>query len=185
MPSGVKHRRPLLILSTGACLAPKQMNTINNFVSETHRRHQFAAGKSSTMGNTGKWQHFILSYLVWGRCYSGLILITIHFGILSCFQPFQIRNEMRWGVACSPSCGTAPCVGCSAGHSLAGCRGHTGFQHHMVLCSSHGFTSDCRKVRGNFLNVSVLENLSSVFYSSSTASLKALGSQHLVRSNPV
>lgn len=39
MPSGFKHRRLLLILRVGVCLAPKQMSTINNFVSETRRRH--------------------------------------------------------------------------------------------------------------------------------------------------
>lgn len=35
MPSGFKHRILLLIFRAGACLAPKQMSTTNNFVSET------------------------------------------------------------------------------------------------------------------------------------------------------
>lgn len=35
VPSGIKHRRLFLILNTGVHIAAKQMNTMNNFVSET------------------------------------------------------------------------------------------------------------------------------------------------------
>lgn len=35
VPSGIKQRRLFLILNTGVHIAAKQMNTMNNFVSET------------------------------------------------------------------------------------------------------------------------------------------------------
>lgn len=49
VPSGVKHRRLFLILNTGVRIAAKQMNTMNNFVSETCSSCWLASREFSTI----------------------------------------------------------------------------------------------------------------------------------------
>lgn len=124
MPSGVKHRRLLLILNTGACLAPKRMNTTNNFVSGMCSNRQLATGKFSAIGNTGKWHRFIWSYLVYARCCSSSVFIAIHYSVLSYSQQLQSRDQTRLGViqAIARQCrGSLRVWAAVQGTSTAGC----------------------------------------------------------------
>lgn len=72
MPSGVKHRRLFLTLNTGVCIAAKQMNTMNNFVSETCSSCWSASREfSAIQGNSNIFSEVILNK-------PGAIQINIH-----------------------------------------------------------------------------------------------------------
>lgn len=92
MPSGVKHRRLFLTRNTGVCIAAKQMNTMNNFVSETCSSCWAASREfSAIQGKSNIFSEVILNK-------PGAIQINIHHHSLRYSIIISVVSEQRSNV---------------------------------------------------------------------------------------